>query len=101
MVDRDVADIVRIRRSDALRRLIDQLAVRTAAELNVAELCEIVGVQRSTVEQYLDVLMRLSLVVKLGAWTSGETRREIKNAKHHFADTGIAAALRNLVPRSF
>ena len=101
MVDRDVADIVRIRKGDALRRLIDQLAVRTATELNIAELCEIVGAQRITVEQYLDVLMRLSLVVKLGAWTSGETRREIKNAKHHFADTGIAAALRSLAPRSF
>lgn len=101
MVDRDVADIIHIRRNDALRRLIDQLAVRTATELNLAELCEIVGAQRKTVEQYLDVLTRLSLVVKLGAWTSGETRREIKNAKHHFADTGVAAALRNLAPRSF
>ncbi len=101
MVDRDVADIVRIRRNDALRRLIDQLAVRTSGELNIAELCGIVGAQRNTVEQYLDVLMRLSLVVKLGAWTSGESRREIKNAKHHFADPGIAAALRSLTPRSF
>ena len=36
MVDRDVADIVRIRKGDALRRLIDQLAVRTATELNRA-----------------------------------------------------------------
>lgn len=35
------------------------------------------------------------------AWTSGETRREIKNAKYHFADTGIAAALRSLAPHSF
>ena len=101
MVDRDAADIVRIRKGDALRRLIDQLAVRTGTELNIAELCELIGVQRNTVEQYLDVLMRLSLVIKLGAWTSGEARREIKNAKHHFADTGIAAALRNLAPRSF
>lgn len=101
MVDRDVADVVRIRKGDALRRLIDQLAVRTATELNVAELCEIVGARRNTVEQYLDVLMRLSLVVRLGAWTSGEARREIKNAKHHFVDTGIAAALRSLAPHSF
>ena len=45
--------------------------------------------------------MRLSLAIKLGAWISGDARREIKNAKHHFADTGIAAALRNLAPRSF
>ena len=101
MVDRDVADIVRIRKGDALRRLINQLAVRTATELNIAEICQRIGVQRSTVEQYLDVLTRLSLVVRLGAWTSGEARREIKNAKHHFVDAGIAAALRRLAPRSF
>ena len=37
------------------------------------------------------------MVVRLGAWTSGEARREIKNAKHHFVD----AALRSLAPRSF
>ncbi len=101
IVDRDVADIVRIRKTDALRRLIEQLAVRTASELNIAELCSLIGVRRSTVNQYLDVLMRLSLIVKLGAWASGETRREIKNAKYHFVDTGIAATLRNLTPRSF
>lgn len=83
VVDRDVADIVRIRRTDALRRLIHQLAGRTGTELNVSELCEIVGARRRTVEQYPDVLIRLSLVVRLGAWTSGESRREIKNAKHH------------------
>lgn len=101
VVDRDVADIVRIRKTDALRRLIDQLAVRTAGELNIAELSELIGVQRNTVEQYLDVLIRLSLIIRLGAWTSGESRREIKNAKHHFADVGVAAALRNLTQRSF
>ena len=101
IVDRDVADIVRVRKTDALRRLIDQLAVRTASELNIAELCSLIGVRRSTVNQYLDVLLRLSLVFKLGAWTSGETRREIKNAKYHFADTGVAAALRHLTTRSF
>ncbi len=101
MVDRDVADIVRIRKGDALRRLIDQLAVRTGSKLNVANLCAVVGVQRSTVDQYLDVLLRLGLIIKLGAWTSGEAGRDIKNAKHHFADTGIAAALRNLTLQSF
>ena len=101
IVDRDVADIVRVRKTDALRRLIDQLAIRTASELNIAELCSLIGVRRSTVNQYLDVLLRLSLIVKLGAWTSGESGREIKNAKYHFVDTGMAAALRYLTQSSF
>lgn len=101
VVDRDVAQFLRVRKTDALRRMIDQLAVRTGSELNIAELCEIIGIQRKTTEQYLDVLLKLSVVTRLGAWTSGETRREIKNSKNHFVDTGIAAALRNLKPGSF
>ena len=101
VVSRDSADIAVVRKTDAMRRLIDQLAARTSSEINVAELCELIGVQRNTVDQYLDVLLRLSMIVKLGAWTSGETRREIKNAKFHFADTGMAAALRHLRRRSF
>lgn len=101
VVDRDVADILKVRKSDAMRRLIDQMAVRTANEINIAEICEIIGVQRPTMEQYLDVLTRLSLVIKLGAWTSGESRREIKNAKYHFIDSGIACALRGFTASTF
>ena len=101
IVDRDVADILPVRKTDALRRLISQLAVRTATELNLSEICELIGVQRNTLEQYLEVLSRLSVATKLGAWTSGESRREIKNAKNHFVDTGVACALRRLTSESF
>ena len=101
IIERDVVDVAPVRKPDALRRLIDQLAVRTSMELNIAELCDVVGLRRDTVLHYLDVLIRLFVIRKLGAWASGESRREIRNAKYHFADTGIAAALRNLAPRTF
>ena len=101
VVDRDVASILRVRKTDALRRLIAQLATRTGTELNIQSLCRVVGVQRGTLEQYMDVLTRLFLIERLGAWTSIESRREIRNAKHHFLDTGVASAIRGLGPRSF
>ena len=101
IVDRDVADLLRLRKTGALRKLINQLAVRTGEILNVAQLCKLIGVQRQTAEQYLDVLLRLSLIVKLEAWASGEHSREIRSAKNHFVDTGMAAALRNLTPDTF
>ncbi len=101
VVDRDVADILKIRKTDKLRMLIDQMAVRTGAEVNVSELSKLLGIKRETVDQYLDVLMRLSLVIKLGAWTSGESRREIKNAKFHMVDTGITSALRRMNAATF
>lgn len=101
VVDRDVADVMPVRKPDALRILIDQMAARTAQEINTSALAKLARLKRETVDQYLDILLRLSLVTKLGAWMPGESRRDIKQPKFHFVDTGIAAALRRLTDRSF
>jgi len=101
IVDRDVADVMKIRKSDVMRKLIRQVAARTANELNVDAIGSDIGIQRATTEQYLDILTRLSLVERLGAWTSGEVSREVKQSKLHMLDTGIVAALRNLTPGTF
>ena len=101
IVERDVADVLPIRKPDALRRLIEQMAARTGGELNVSALASDLGIQRPTVEQYLDVLTKLSIINRLGHWTSSEGSRDIKNAKYHFVDTGIAAAIRRFKAESF
>lgn len=94
IVERDVAPVARIRKPDMLRRLIDQLAARTAEEINVATLCQALGVRKETVNDYIDILSRLGIVHRLGAWTSSGAKREIKAPKLHFLDTGCATALR-------
>ena len=101
VVERDVADITPVRKPDALRILIDQMAARSGQEINASELAKLTKLQRVTVEQYLDILIRLSMLTKLGAWTSGEGKREIKNPKYHFADSGIACALRRFTEDTF
>ena len=82
--------------TDALRILIDQVAARTAQETSTSELARLTKLQRVTAEQYLDVLIRLSMVTRRGAWTSGEAKREVKQPIFHFVDTGIACALRRI-----
>ena len=94
IVERDVAPVAEIRRPDTLRRLINQLAHRTAEELNVASLCAALGARKETVTGYLDVLSRLGIVHRLGAWTSSGARKDVKSPKLHFMDTGCASALR-------
>ncbi|MGO6694943.1 ATP-binding protein [Rhizobium johnstonii] len=102
VVERDVADVLKIRKSDSMRRLIDQLAARVGNELNVESLCkQFNGVQRKTIESYMDILTKLSLLKRLPAWTSGETGRDIRHPKVHLVDTGIAAALRSINSQSF
>lgn len=101
VVERDVAAVSEIRKPDVLRRLIEQLAGRSGEELNIARLCETVGARKETVSLYLDVLSRLSLIYRLGAWTSSALRKEIKAPKIHFLDTGCATALRGEDSTSF
>lgn len=101
IVDRDVASVMLIRKTDLIRRFIDQIAARTAEELNITTLASLLNTNRKTVEKYLDVMTRLSLVIRLGAWTSSESSREIKNEKIHFVDTGMSCALRRFKVDSF
>jgi uncharacterized protein len=84
-----------------LRRLINQLADRTAEELNVAKICNAVGVTKPTVNDWLDVPSRLGMVYRLPAWTSSRARRDIRAPKLHFMDTGCATALRGEAAASF
>lgn len=101
VVGRDVADITPVRKPDALRILIDQMAARSAQEINTSELARLTKLQRVTVDQYLDILIRLSMLTKLGAWTLGEGKRDIKQAKYYFVDSGIACALRRFTGATF
>lgn len=50
VVERDVADITPVRKPDALRILIDQMAARSAQEINVSELSKLTKLQRITIE---------------------------------------------------
>lgn len=101
IVDRDAAGLFRVRKPDSMRRLIDQMAARTGQPLNAADLSRKIKISRSTLNDYLDALERLSLILKLGAWAPGETVREVKRPKYHFVDTGMCCALRGFDSESF
>lgn len=94
IIERDVAQVAEVRKPDTMRRLLDQLAARTAEELNLAEFCKILSARKETVSDYIDILTRLGIVHRLGAWTSSGSKREIRAPKIHFLDTGCATALR-------
>ena len=101
IVERDIAPVAEIRRPDTLRRMINQLAHRTAEELNVASLCSVLGARKETVNTYLDILSRIGIILRLGAWTASGARREVRSPKIHFMDTGCATALRGEDAASF
>jgi predicted AAA+ superfamily ATPase len=96
ILERDVADVARIRDVRELSRLLDIMGHRTAELLNVSNLSQEIGMDRKTVEQYLSVLERLFLVRSLPAWHRSEVKRLVKTPKIHIVDSGLAATLSGL-----
>ena len=96
VMSRDVAALGDIRRVDALRALLRLAAALTACELNVADWCRRLGIDRSTLESYLGWLRMVFLVHELPAWTRNTATRAVRRPKLHLADTGLAAALMNI-----
>ena len=96
VLERDVADVARVRDAAELGRLLEIVALRSAGLLNLSALGGDLGMRRETVDQYLGVLERLFLLRRLPAWHRNETKRLIKMPKIHLADSGLAATLAGL-----
>ena len=96
VISRDVAALADVRRAGALRALLRLAAARTAGELNVADWCRRLGIDRGTVESYLGWLRMVFLIHELPAWTRSPAHRVVRRPKLHLADTGLAAALMNV-----
>lgn len=93
IIERDLRDVGRIREPLAVSRLLEALALRPAATLNVTRLANGLDLRRETVLHYLSVLERLFLIRRLPAWSSSESKRLVKAPKVYLPDSGLAATL--------
>ena len=96
IIERDVADVARIREADQLATLLELLALRSGCLLSVSTLANELRLHRETVESYLMVLERLFLLRRLRPWHRSTAKRLIKSPKAHLLDTGLAATLADL-----
>ncbi len=96
VIGRDLAALTDIRRVDAMRALLRLTAARTANELNVADWCRKLGVDRSTLQTYIGWLRMVFLIHELPAWTRNLTARAVRRPKIYMSDTGLASALLNV-----
>jgi hypothetical protein len=101
IIVKDVPIVAPVRKPDLLRRLIDQLAARTAQELNISKLCNAVRARKETVGNWLDILEQVCMIQRLPSWASSAAKRAVHWPKLHFLDTGCATALRNETAASF
>jgi uncharacterized protein len=98
VIERDVLDIARIRQREVLPRLLNVLAARSGNVLNIAAAAETTGIEKSTAENYLQLLEAVFLVHRLPAWGTTLGSRVTRLPKLHLVDTGVMAWLLGLTP---
>ncbi|MEX2514177.1 MAG: ATP-binding protein [Cyclobacteriaceae bacterium] len=94
---RDILAFSDIRKPEVLEKLLQALALQMGSEVNYNEIAQTVGVNKITVQNYIDILEKGSIVFRLNSF-SRNLRNEIKqNRKIYFLDNGI----RNMIIGNF
>lgn len=93
IISRDIVALGDIRQAAALPRILALAAASTSTVVNVANWSRQLGIDRATVESYLEWLRRVFLVAEVPSWGRGRIGRVTNRARLHLTDTGLAAAL--------
>ena len=90
---KDILALGGIRKPQVLERMVRALALQMGNEVSYNELAQLVGVDKNTVSDYIDLLEQAFVIFRLGSF-SRNLRNEIKrNQKIYFYDTGIRNAV--------
>lgn len=90
---KDVLQVEGLRRANVLEKLLTALALQVGSEVNYNELSRIIGIDRKTVERYIDILEKCYIIFHLNSF-SRNIRTELTKAKKiYFYDTGIRNAI--------
>lgn len=96
---KDILTYGGIKKPDILQNLVRALALQLGSEVSYNELSRLIGVDKQTVEKYIDLLEKSFVVFRLGSY-SRNLRNEIqKGKKIYFYDNGVRnAILSNFAP---
>lgn len=93
VVERDVADLSRIRQREKMPALVALLASQTAQILNVSRAAVEMGIDSSTAEHYVRLLEAAFVIHRLPAWGKTLRARASSRPKVHFVDSGVAGRM--------
>ncbi|MGB0881109.1 MAG: ATP-binding protein [Polaribacter sp.] len=94
---RDILSFSDIRKPEVLEKLLQALALQMGSEVNYNELSQLIGINKITVQKYIEILEKGYIVFRLHSF-SRNIRNEIKhNRKIYFYDNGI----RNMIIGNF
>lgn len=86
---KDILALTGIRKSDVLQKILQALALQIGCEVSYNEIAQLVGVDKNTVNNYIELLEKSYVIFRLNSF-SRNARNEIKaNKKIYFYDNGV------------
>ncbi len=90
---KDVFQFGNIKKPHQLEKLLQALALQVGNEVSFMELSQLVGVDKETVERYIDILEKAFVIFRLSA-LNRNLRTELKKSKKiYFYDNGVRNAI--------
>lgn len=90
---KDILAIEGIRNSGKMRELLRLIAFQTGNKVSYEELGKQLSMSKNTVEKYLDLLSKVFIIYRLGAFSRNLRKEVTKAGKWYFYDNGIRNAL--------
>jgi predicted AAA+ superfamily ATPase len=90
---KDILAFDGIRNSAKLLSVLRLLAFQVGSEVSLNEIGQKTGLARNTVERYLDLLEKVYIIFRVGAYSRNLRKEVVKNQKYYFWDNGIRNAL--------
>lgn len=93
LIERDLKDIVNIRRTDSMYKLLEVLAAWSSKRMDIAAIGSNLSLSRPTIEAYINALEALYLVDRLRPWSKTDYDRTDKRDRLFMTDTGLMASM--------
>ena len=90
---KDILAIDGLKNSGKMRELLRLIAFQMGSEVSYEELGRQLGMSKNTVEKYLDLLSKVFVVYRLGAYSRNLRKEVVKAGKWYFYDNGIRNAI--------
>jgi uncharacterized protein len=92
---KDIFEFQEIKNSSILTSLLKALALQVGSEVSYNELSSIIGIDKKTVERYIDLLEKNYIIFRLPPYAKNQRRTISKLRKIYFYDLGIRNSIIN------
>ena len=92
---KDILSFSGIRHSEKIVGLLRLIAYQVGSEVSYQEIAAQLGINKLTVENYLDLLSKVFIIYKLPAYSTNQRKELSKTVKWYFYDNGIRNAIIN------